>query len=63
MALSITEKGRENRLRRMATRQHRTLTRSRLRDPYAVNYGVYYLDDTRVGTLEDVEAVLTTRST
>jgi hypothetical protein len=39
------EKVRENRLRRMAERQGLQLTKSRRRDPRAVDYGVYWLAD------------------
>jgi hypothetical protein len=37
------EKARENRLRRMAARQGLTLSRSRRRDSYAPDYGMYWL--------------------
>lgn len=37
------EKVRENRLRRMAERQGLTLTRSRRRDPRALDFGKYWL--------------------
>lgn len=39
------EKVRENRLRRMAQRQGLTLTRSRRRDPRALDFGLYWLTD------------------
>lgn len=39
------EKVRENRLRRMAERQGLTLTRSRRRDPRALDFGKYWLTD------------------
>ena len=39
------EKIRENRLRRMAARQGLTLTRSKRRDPRALDYGVYWIGD------------------
>ncbi len=39
------DKVRENRLRRMAARQGLTLTRSRRRDPRALDYGLYWLSD------------------
>jgi len=42
---STTEKVRENRLRRMAERQGLALRKSRTRDPRALNYGVYWLED------------------
>lgn len=73
MASSITqEKVRENRLRRMAERQGLRLTKSRRRDPRALDYGGYALvDETNgivfgtegvgrmVATLDEVEAYLT----
>jgi hypothetical protein len=37
------DKIRENRLRRMASRQGLTLTRSRRRDRRALDYGLYWL--------------------
>ena len=40
-----TEKVRELRLRRMAERQGLALRKSRTRDPRALNYGVYWLED------------------
>ncbi|MFE3577850.1 hypothetical protein [Streptomyces vinaceus] len=39
------DKVRENRIRRMASRQGLTLRRSRRRDPRAVDYGVYWVTD------------------
>jgi hypothetical protein len=39
------DKIRENRLRRMASRQGLTLTRSRRRDRFAIDYGKYWLSD------------------
>ena len=44
----MSEKGRENRLRRMAERQGLRLERSRRHDPRASSYGLYALK-----TLED----------
>ncbi|WP_431881545.1 hypothetical protein [Micromonospora chalcea] len=41
--MSTNEKVRENRLRRSAARQGLTLTRSRRRDPRAVDFGRYWL--------------------
>jgi hypothetical protein len=41
------DKVRENRLRRMARRQGVTLHKSRRRDPYANDYGVYWLSSSR----------------
>lgn len=40
-----TEKSRENRLRRAATRQGLRLEKSKRRDTRAYDYGVYYLID------------------
>jgi hypothetical protein len=42
---SVTEKVRENRLRRMAERQGLALKKSRRRDPRAIDYGMYMLVD------------------
>ena len=39
----MSEKGRENRLRRMAERQGLRLERSRRHDPLASSYGLYAL--------------------
>ena len=50
MAASRADKVRENRLRRMAERQGLTLTRSRRRDPRAVDYGLYWLTETSTDT-------------
>jgi hypothetical protein len=52
------EKVRENRLRRMAARQGLKLTRSRRRDPRALDYGLYWLTDTRTNALVSPEAGL-----
>jgi len=41
----IADKVRENRLRRMAERQGMRLVKSRRRDPRAVGFGMYQLDD------------------
>src|SRR3712207_211748 len=41
--MHLEEKVRENRLRRMAQRQGLTLQKSRRRDPYALDYGKYWL--------------------
>jgi hypothetical protein len=55
---------RENRLRRVAERQGRTLTKSKLRDPNAKGYGTYSVSDTYFGaggydlTLDEVESHL-----
>lgn len=64
-----SEKVRENRLRRMAQRQGLTLTKSRRRDPRAVDFGRYWLSDPYASnvivlggewgtTLDDVEDTL-----
>ena len=45
MASSTLEKVRENRLRRMASRQGLQLLKSRRRDPRALDYGTYWLVD------------------
>lgn len=41
----VTEKARENRLRRMADRQGLRLVKARSRDPQAIDYGCYALAD------------------
>ncbi len=41
--MTLEEKVRENRLRRMAERRGLVLTRSRRRDPLALDYGLYRL--------------------
>ena len=43
MTLTRAEKTRENRVRRRAAGQWLTLSRSRIRDPMAANYGKYML--------------------
>lgn len=61
------DKVRENRLRRMASRQGLTLSRSRRRDRRALDYGLYWLSDTSGSnvtsaagiSLDDVERYLT----
>jgi hypothetical protein len=62
--MTTAEATRERRLRRMAERQGLALTKSRRRDPRALDYGRYRLVrgrttvlDTRA--LDDVEAYLT----
>lgn len=57
-------KTRENRLRRVAERQGLALTKTRRRDPRAIDYGHYYLhrDGIQVldaTTLDDIERFLT----
>lgn len=42
-------KVRENRLRRTAERRGLKLTRSRRRDPKAIDYGLYWLTDAQTG--------------
>jgi hypothetical protein len=66
---SSTEKIRENLLRRMAARQGLMLTKSRRRDPRALDFGSYWLNDPRLGatvfgdewgaSLDEVEKFLT----
>jgi hypothetical protein len=51
MAASQDEKVRENRLRRMADRQGLKLTRSRRRDPLALDYGLYWLTEISSNTM------------
>ena len=68
------DKVRENRLRRAADRQGYRLTKSRSRDPNAIDFGLYALIDIRIGgavnpaiaerwvcswTLDEVEEFLT----
>jgi hypothetical protein len=45
MSSSTNEKVRENRLRRMAERQGLRLVKSRRRDPFARDFGVYWVVD------------------
>lgn len=45
MPTSTDEKVRENRLRRMAARQGLALHKSRRRDPYAKDFGLYWVVD------------------
>ncbi len=47
--MDTSEKVRENRLRRMANRQGYRLVKSRSRDPYALDYGLYALYDVSTG--------------
>jgi hypothetical protein len=64
----MVEKVRENRVRRMASRQGLVLRKTRRRDPRALDYGRYWLRDAVTGDaiagdknglrLEDVEAFL-----
>jgi len=65
----MSDKVRENRLRRMADRQGLMLRKSRRRDPRAVDYGNYWLIDPEINglvaggqwgiDLDEVEAWLT----
>jgi hypothetical protein len=70
-----TQKVREDRLRRMAKRRGYRLIKSRTRDPYGVDFGLYGLIDIEINgtvfpstclgspcsaTLDEVEAWLTT---
>jgi hypothetical protein len=64
MASSTQEKVRENRLRRMASRQGLQLMKSRRRDPRALDYGTYWLVDASGvevarGDVDAIEARLT----
>ena len=71
MACSMTDKVRENRLRRIAERRGMALAKSRRRDPKAMDFGGYMLTDIATNsvvmgatpiafsaTLDDVEAWL-----
>lgn len=49
--MTDAEKVVENRMRRIASRRGYTLTKNRVRDPFAVDYGCYYL--CRDGVLVD----------
>lgn len=49
MVSSTPDKIRENRLRRMAQRQGMTVHRSRRRDPLAIDFGTFALDDLATG--------------
>jgi hypothetical protein len=49
------EKVRDNRLRRIAERRGMKLTRSRRRDPKALDYGLYWLTDARTGEMVSPE--------
>ena len=49
--MDTSEKVRENRVRRMATRQGLILRKSRRRDPHALGYGGYWLIDDGANTL------------
>ncbi|WP_200213399.1 hypothetical protein [Micromonospora coerulea] len=53
------DKVRENRLRRMAERQGLTLTKSRRRDPRAVDYGKYWLADANTTAMQTPEQGMT----
>ena len=77
MPSRITEKVRENRLRRAAQRQWLRLEKSRRRDPLALGFGLYALVDQTTGAvahdsapwgthvldLDDVERLLTEKGT
>jgi hypothetical protein len=63
--MSDSDKVRENRLRRMAQRQGLTLTKSRRRDPRAVDYGQWLVTkaannslQATLGNLDEVERFL-----
>ncbi|MGI8681150.1 MAG: hypothetical protein ACR2JO_03250 [Mycobacteriales bacterium] len=47
--MATSEKVRENRLRRMAARQGLSLSKSRRRDPRALDYGAWTVGTERVG--------------
>lgn len=47
--MDTEKKTRENRLRRVSDRQGYRLTRSRSRDPNAIDYGLYALADVQTG--------------
>ena len=49
--MDTSEKVREDRVRRRATRQGFTLCKSRRRDPHALGYGGYWLIDDEANTL------------
>jgi hypothetical protein len=49
--MNDAEKLRENRLRRTAQRQELRLIKSKRRDPYANDYGVYWLTDAHTSLL------------
>jgi hypothetical protein len=51
------EKVRENRLRRMAQRQGLTLSRSRRRDPRALDFGLYWLADANGVTVTSEQGI------
>ncbi|MFI6329880.1 hypothetical protein ACIBBG_16455 [Micromonospora chersina] len=55
----MSDKVRENRLRRMAERQGLKLLKSRRRDPRATDYGKYWLANVSTDTLETGEHGLT----
>ncbi|MCZ2804343.1 hypothetical protein O2W18_04445 [Modestobacter sp. VKM Ac-2983] len=57
--MSPEEKVKENRLRRIAARRGLQLTRSRRRDPRALDYGRYWLTDVRTNALTSPEDGLT----
>ena len=64
MASTTQEKVRENRLRRMASRQGLQLVKSRRRDTRALDYGTYWLVDAAgvevaSGDADAIEARLT----
>jgi hypothetical protein len=66
--VSGSDKVRENRLRATAERRGLTLTRSRRRDPFALDFGLYWLREQATGTpvtdergvaLDEIERYLT----
>lgn len=54
----MTDKVRENRLRATASRRGLSLTKSRRRDPRAVDYGMYWLIDVRTNKIRSPEVGL-----
>ncbi len=56
-AVDQDAKVRENRLRRMAERQGLTLTKSRRRDPRALDFGLYWLADANGVTLTPEQGI------
>ncbi len=69
-SMATDDKVRENRMRRTADRQGLMLSRSRRRDPLALDYGVYWLADRdrhlvspeQGMSLDEVEAFLRPKS-
>ena len=51
----MTDKIRENRLRRAAARQGLVITKSRVRDPRATTYGAWFIADANTRSLQTSE--------